>query len=304
MEAILANPVALTVLPPLLAGLLLGLLAWVSAGNRVVMAIGWSAGILFVYWLLEGVPPLPPIAAKQKLGYLLLFGGALGVLLSMLPLVGAGRLWPIMAAALVAAFVWLGFNTLNSGVMSGEVSFAFLPTILLIVVLLGRGLMESGRVAIAERGVPPTEQPFIIPIAWLATAIAGSISAAAGLFLGMAQMLGALAALTGGALMISHIALIAMGEGLRLMEPGAAFALGFAIACALLLTALLAPSANLLSLIVLSLSVPLTGYGRARIAALPPTMPALRPIIAGAIIAVPAVIACIVAMLTGGNPFA
>src|SRR5450631_4125106 len=47
---------------------LLGFIAWLPATNMRALTVAWLIGVLFIYWLLEGVPPVPPAAAKQKLG--------------------------------------------------------------------------------------------------------------------------------------------------------------------------------------------------------------------------------------------
>lgn len=295
MSALFANPVTLTVLPPLLAGLLLGLLAWVTAGNRVAMAIGWALGVVFVYWLLEGVPPLPPAAAKQKLGYLIALGGLAGVVWSLFP---GNRPFTALASLVLAvvAVLWLGWSKVIGGGNMGVVLLAAALAILLAAGMIG-WIRSQDRAGAAE-------EPFLAPAVQLTTAIAGSIVAASGLFLGMGQMLGALSAMLGGALAISYAALLIRGRGLDLLPPGAALAVGNAVLCGVALTALLAPSPSLNGLIVLALGPVLAFLLRGRIAALLPQTQFLRPILAGAIIAIPAIAASLIAVLTGTGPFA
>jgi len=295
MTAILANPVALTVLPPLLAGLLLGLLAWASGGSRVAMAIGWGLGVVFVYWLLEGAPPFPPAAAKQKLGYLIALGGLAGVAWSVSP---GNRAVPALASLMLAAVAvfWLGWSKIAVGGNMGVVLVAGALAVLLAVGMVG--WIRS------EDGTGTAEAPFLAPTAQLTTAIAGSVVAASGLFLGMGQMLGALAAMLGGALAISYAALLIKGRGLDLLPPGAVLAVGNAVLYGVVLTALLAPSPSLAGLIILALGPVLAFLLRGRIAALLPQAPFLRPILAGAVIALPALAASLIAVLTGTSPFA
>ncbi len=298
MPALLANPVVLTVLPPLLAGLILGILAWASGSNRLVVVLAWGAGVLFVYWLLEGVPPLPPIAAKQKLGYLIGFGALAGIASSLMP--GARNRAALASAVLAAvAVVWLGWSKITNSGNTGIVVLAALLAVLLAAGIVGWLSSDN-----ADSDESQSEQPFLAPGILLTTAIAGSIVAASGLFLGMGQILGALSAMLGGALAVSYMALLVRGQGLALLPPGAIQAVGNALLCVVVLTALLGPSPSLLALIVLSTGPLLAVLLRSRIAALLPGAKFLRPILAGAIIAIPAITASLIAVLTGTSPFA
>jgi len=295
MNAIFANPVALTVLPPLAAGLLLGLLAWVTSGNRVTMAIGWSLGVLFVYWLLEGVPPLPPIAAKQKLGYVFALGGFEALVCAAMP-------WNRVALLILAllAVVWLGWSKLGDLANAELIMLAVLVALWLpSTTLIWQRAMQS------DSAEPQSERPFILPAALLTIAIGGSIISASGLFLGMAQMLGAIAAMLGGALLVSYAALLVRARGLYLLPDGADVAVSAAILAGLVMTTLLAPSASQAALVVLSLGAILVAVVAAqRLPSALPDIPVLRPILAGAIIAIPAIASSLIAVLTGTSPFA
>ena len=298
MNALLANPLALTILPPLVAGLLLGLLALATGGNRIAMAVGWGAGVLFVYWLLEGVPPVPPVAAKQKLGLLLALGALAAVVADGMQL--RPWLWRIVFLALTAiAVLWLGWSKLddlagNAGALALAVAAA---------ALLAAGAQFSTLLADSQ-SQPHAEAPFIVPAALLTTAIAGAVVSASGLFLGMAQLLGALAAMLGGALAVNYAALLTRGQGLDLMRSGATLAVAYAVLCASVMTALLAPSAVAVALLVLAAGPLLAALFASSIAAVLPNIPFLRPILAGAIIAIPAIVASLIAVLTGTSPFA
>lgn len=297
MSSLFANPIALTVLPPLAAGVLLGLIAWLSGSNRAVMALAWGVGILFVYWLLEGVPPLPPIAAKQKLGYLIGLGALLGVAASLLP-TARNRLAIASAILAAVAVVWLGWSKISAGGNAGALLLAALLAILMAAGVIGWFLNLNEESVDAS-----SEHSFIPGSVLLTTAVAGSIIAAAGLFLGMGQMLGGLAAMTGGALAVSYLALLLRGGSLALLAPGAVLALGNAVLCAFVLTGLLGPSPSVPGLIVAAAGPLAALWLRPTITGLLPRAPALRPILAGAILAIPAFVASLYAVLTGTSPF-
>ena len=297
MNELLGNPVALTVLPPFAAGLLLGVLAWLSGGNRVVMAVAWGLGMLLVYWLLEGVPAFPPAAAKQKLGYLLLAAVPLGALFATLPVKSAWS-WLAIDLPLTAALLWLGWNKLASGENPGLMLIA-----LVLAALLGIALLVADSLLKATPVEKWPELPFLVPAAWMLTAIAGSVVAATGLFLGMAQMLGALAALLGGALLVNFLSLVVTGRGFETVGRTGGFAVGFAVSCANLLTLLLGPSPSFLALLVLA-TCPLMSLAVLKWASnWLPAAAFLRPILAGVVIAIPAIIASLIAVLTGTSPF-
>ena len=297
MNALLANPVALTILPALAAGVLLGLLAWVSGGNRVTMAVGWGLGVLFIYWLLEGVPPFPPVAAKQKLGYLLAVGSVVGLVFSFINVPRWVFFFKSIAMALLA-LGWLGWAKFGDADNVWTVVLAVLVTM-----LIGRGSLYQLPLAV-EAADASHEHPFIAPAALMTTAIAGAIVATTGLFLGMGQILGALAALLGGALAVGYLALLIRGHGVLLMPKGSVPVVAYAVLCGAVLTALLGPSVNAPALLILATGPILTALLAPRIAAAMPNIPLLRPILAGAVIAIPAIIASLIAVLTGTSPFA
>ena len=297
MSNLLANPVALTILPPLAAGLVIGLLAWISGGNRVVMALAWGLGVLFAYWLLEGMPPLPPVAAKQKLGYLLAAGALVGLVFSLID-PGPTVFFLKSVALALLALVWMGWTKFGDAQAIWTVVLAVLVTM-----LTGRGSLYSLSLASAKP-TPGSERPFLAPAALLTTSIGGAIVAASGLFLGMGQMFGALASMLGGALAVSYLALLTRGEGLRLMPLGTVPIVSYAVVACAILTALLGPSVNPWALLILALGPLLAAVLSDRVARLLPDVAFLRPLLAGAIIAIPAVIASLLAVFTGTSPFA
>ena len=300
MNSLMTNPVALTVFLPLILGLVLGAVLLFSRGSALVNLLGWATGLLFIYWLLEGVPPLPPIASKQKLGYLFLLAGPLGVAFDRF-LSGGKNGWLAAVLPLIAVLVWLGWSKIISGSASSEI--AVLMGIV-VVVLLSAGMLNAGTATKALAVESQPEQTFLAPAAWMLTAIAGSIVSVAGLFLGMGQMLGAFAAMTGGVLLVSYAALLTKGTTIPVFTPASAYTVGFAISSTIILTTLFGPEPNKLSLMILSLT-PLMPLAVTRwVSARLPKTPFLRPILAGAIIAIPAILASLFAILTGTSPFA
>ena len=300
MSSLFSNPVAMTVLIPLILGLLLGGVLWASRGSAVVNLVAWAAGLLFIYWLLEGAPPLPPISSKQKLGYIILLAGPLGYAFARFS-EGGKNGWLAADLPLTAVLVWLGWSKFAAASLSSEIALLMGFAVL---TLLGIGMLIADSMTKAPPLRALHELPFLAPAAWMLTAIAGSIVSVAGLFLGMGQMLGAFAAMTGGVLAVSYAALITTGKALPVFTRASAYAVGFAISSAIILTALFGPEPNKLSLLLLSLT-PLMPLAVTRwVSGRLPNIPFLRPILAGAVIAIPAILASLIAVLNGTSPFA
>lgn len=287
MDSLLANLLLKGVLIPFALGLCLGLLP--ICGRRVA-AIAVGSAALVIYWLVEGLPPFPPLAVKQKLGYLFLAGGLIG--LAGATLLGTKtRRFAVAIGASLIAVPWLGAARLASGDM-GPLLLAFL-----IAALAGAGTALSMRTG---RDLAP-EAPFLVPAAMLLTAASGAVLSLLGAFIGMAQVLGAFAALAGGYLLVCITMLILKRPVPDLFAGGAGFAATFAVTAALLVTALLAPSADPLTLILATLTFGMPFAYEKWFAPRVPAIRLLRPFIAGTVIAIPAILAGLVAFIGSGE---
>lgn len=287
MSALLGNPMVVTAALPFVLGLLLGAATKLSpVRSSAVGVLVWGVVVLFLYWDTFGPPVFPPVAASQKLIFLGIAGIVIG-LLAGAP--GGERLGALVAAALVAGFLWLGRRRLTGGAIDSAVGIAIVVAILAAI---GAFLLLSGPAA-ARGGV---ERPFLQPAAVLAMSFAGAIISVLGASIVVGQFLGSLAALTGGYSLFLYLTTLAgrAGEG---WGRGVATLVLFAAATALLQTALLAPKANPVALLI----APLPLFGPQLVAgplrSLIPGARPLGPLVAGLFVAIPAVLAVLAAII-------
>jgi len=112
---VLSDPLVQSAGLPLgLAFVLAGLLRLVGGpgrGNRLA-GVACGLGFLAAYWAIRGLPPLPPVAAAQKLFWAAALGLAAGLALDL----AGSRPRPVAAAAALAAAgtaAWLGWARLQ-----------------------------------------------------------------------------------------------------------------------------------------------------------------------------------------------
>lgn len=270
-----------TVILPLGLGLVAGLVALAAARQRLALWLVALVLVVAIVWRLEGMPPLPPVASKHRLAY------ALGVLLLLAPLLAALPRPPRILAAmalLASALAYIGLTKLFAA--------AAWPAALWLVplpVLLGAGLgfLETTR---------PAPDDFYAPrLALLLTAIAGAVIALIGGFVGMGQLLGALAAAIGGTLIVPYAAQLIGRPGPSGAAHGVAnILLGGALSAIILIVALFAPSPDPLAMLVLAL----TPLSVTVMPALAGVDARLRPIVFGFVAALPAAAAVLIAYVT------
>ena len=236
--------IVLTIVVPLLLGLVAGLvglrLARTSWGAWLVAAII----VAIIYVLLEGIPPLPPISSKHKLGLVL---GAMIVLAPVVSGLKRTRLL-LSAAALLAGIAWIGSNKLFAAGAWPD-SIWLLP----LIAILSFGIGARGK----ERTTP--DNLFAARLATLLSAMAGAAVALIGGFVGLGQLMGALAAAIGGTLIIAYAALLLGKPQWLESEPDTSnWMLGAVLSAMILITACFAPSPDpiALCLVALTLSAP------------------------------------------------
>ena len=286
MSVFLGNPMVVTAALPMLLGIVLALLARSAlASSSLVLTLLWAALTLFFYWDTLGPPAVPPVAASQKLIYL----AFAGIVIGLLPGLSGRTASIIVMAALAAAFLWLGWRRIGAGALDLQMIAAIVVGLLAIV---------SGAIAMALRASPSpeVEAPFLVPAAVLAMALSGAIVSVLGASIVTGQLLGALAALVGGWCLVQYLATLRGGTATA-WSRGVAFLLLYAVATVLIQVALLAPKANPVALILSPLpliAAALVSGPRQRF--LPGARP-LRPLIAGLLIALPAMLAILVAII-------
>ena len=95
IDAIVADPRLIGAAFPLVTGLAVAALLRAGFGRRMggVAALGALIAFLLVYALIEGLPPIFAVTAKQKLFWLAVLGGIAGCLAGMGRRGGAPRRW-------------------------------------------------------------------------------------------------------------------------------------------------------------------------------------------------------------------
>ena len=276
-----------TVLLPLAMGILIALAAQ-AAGARapIVIALLIPLAACVAAVSIEGWPAFPPVAAKQKLPVILLVGSvALALAAAMLQDRLTKRIAaPLLVLALALPIWWLGRNVLAANMTKAVVvAIVAVITVLILTVIASRA---SDRKAAA---------PAAVPAALLWVAIASALGAVFGGYIGMAQMGGALAALTGGWLLVGYIRYL-RGDDRAFVTAGIVdIAFGWTIILGLIMTVLLAPAAAPAALViaVLPLSVALLlTIRQVEFSTLPRL---IRPLAVGAVTAVPALVAILIA---------
>ncbi|BAV46956.1 Uncharacterized protein MLTONO_2053 [Mesorhizobium loti] len=288
MSALLGNPMVTTAALPLVLGMVMALLARLALPPfSPVLSLVAAALLLFFYWDTLGPPVVPPVAASQKLIYLA-FAGIVAGLLPERPLSSAvaGKL---VAAALAAALLWLGWRRLAGGSLDLQMIAALIAGLLAIV---GVAMLLSLKASPS----PPVEEPFLAPAAMLAMCLAGAIISVLGASIVTGQLLGSLAALAGGWCLVQYIAVLRGGAATG-WSKGTGLMLVFAAATVLIQVALLAPKANPVALMLSPLPLAVAASVPGPLQGLVPGARPLRPLVAGLLIASPAILAILTALL-------
>jgi hypothetical protein len=139
-----------------------------------------------------------------------------------------------------------------------------------------------------------------LPAALLATAIGTALTAIMGGYIGMAQMNGALAALFGGWLLVRYISYIRGDDAAFVLGDLAALSFIWTAAMGATITVLLSPSAAPAALVLSVLPVAIFAALSLKDVSFANCSRFLRPLIIGALTAIPAIAAILVAVLAGG----
>lgn len=287
MSAVLGNPMVTTAALPLLLGIALALAArFAVPAASPVLTLLWSALLLFFYWDTLGPPAVPPVAASQKLIYL----AFAGIVIGLPPGRVLGRATSFVAViAFAAAFLWLGWRRLAGGSLDLPMTAALAVGLLALV---GAALLTAQEASPS----PSAEEPFLAPAAVLALSLSGAIVSVLGASIVTGQLLGSLAALIGGWCLVQYVATLRGGAAAS-WSKGVEFLLLYAAATVLMQVALLAPKANPAALILSSLPPVVAVLMRGPLQGLLPGAAPLRPLVAGILIAAPAILAIVTAIV-------
>lgn len=274
------DPVFQTVIAPFVVALLVVAASRLVGGGRraeLLAGVGVVLGILVGYALLEGVPQFPPPASKQKLFYLIAFGGLVGLVVDWL-----GRPSLIDALAIVAfpavCLAWLASRQLNAG-----------PELTLLVTL---AVLWAGSAAALRRLADASDRGAGVtgPVLLIVAAIGTAGVALLGRTATLALLSGAIAAGAGAIALWNYVASIGGGGRASFGRTALlAAAGGLAVICALLV--LYTPTASRVALVgILLVPFSETVARRLRLGS-GAAERILSPIVHGAVAAVPALAA-------------
>jgi hypothetical protein len=289
MDLLAENPFIEAAALPFLVGIAFGLVLMLPWPARPVTATILAAAIIIVLaGGVFGVPVWPPNAALQKFFYII----CLGII------IGLGADWTLRRPAELivttillagAAFVWLAAGRLRIGGVSEQVIVAAIVSALLAV-----GIIFTIRARVEK--APLAHHPFLVPAAVLVVAASTAVVSMLGAFLGMAQFLGGIAALMGGYCLVGYVALIFGRTPVMEWGPGTEFLLLYVAGAGLIVTTLLAPDASVAALITLALSLAGPALIAGPFGRFMPAHRLLLPLAAGLVIALPSIIAVLVAV--------
>ena len=266
-----------TIIWPLGLGIVLALVASVRGTKNYVQVFITSALILAIYLLLEGVPSFPPLAAKQKVSFIIVGIAACLALTPKLQL----KTWLVTIVVLGLGFTWLGFNKLHD--------FSAWPSALLVMAPIITAAFSSR--SLETRA----DETFLWPSTLIAFAIGGSLISLFGVFVGFAQAMGAMAAWIGGYMMFQFF-LLALGGRANALSSMAMQVVLLSFVVMSFMVALFAPDVSLLAYAVLSLTLLVPQFAPE----LRGLSPLTKPFVFGFLAAVPAVAAILIAFVQRG----
>lgn len=275
---ILSDPLIQSAAIPLVLGFVLTAALRITNGReRGPNVVGASVALTFIisYLLIVGVPPLPPIAASQKLAYAVAAGLVIGFVFDYWRLPAFFR-WFVFGVGMAVVLYWLGANKLLRTDVWGLLG--------IIALYLGTIIAEWRIEADRHKGLDPLVKIFVAALGAAAIAQLGDSTS-------LAQMSGALAAALGGFMLWSW--------PVPRYTHGAALLLGAgsALASIIFVLVLYTPGANKIALAILLLvffadmaadrvRLGEGAFGRA-----------MRPIVLGLACLFPAVVAVVIAYL-------
>ncbi|MGO6665229.1 hypothetical protein ELI00_18440 [Rhizobium ruizarguesonis] len=275
-----------TVGVPFFLGMAVALASMVFPARRgFIIALLIPLAAVVIHLMLEGMPVLPPVSAKQKLPIILLFGAGIFAIPALVRRPLPVAVSTMLVGVALALSGWLlGKNVL---VANSTKSIVVLAVFVVTTAAIGPAIAKP---AGARRG-----EPSALATALLSVSIAAALSAALGAFVGMAQIDGALAALTGGWLLVNYISYFRGDDHALALRGFEGLAFAAVISVHLIMTALFAPKAAPAAIIFAVLPLVVGAFillGGIAFHRLPRF---LRPIAAGIATAVPATIAITIA---------
>lgn len=270
---------------PFVVGLVLALLLRLIPGARAGRALAPFAlglGFLVAYWGLEGIAPWPPVASMQKLMYLALVAVVLGIGLQG---AGAGAVRALAVLYPLGALGWLAERQIMAG---PEAAFMLRLLLLWVAGTLALLLLDRAGRSGAEAGSVRAGTLLMV------AALAGGPVALWGAFIGGALLSIATGAVAGGFLLVAYVDHVRSGKAPAFGAAGV-IGLGGPWVATLFVVALYGPDVSPWALACLLLAFVVAAVASRAGTAETAGARALRPVLYGLAVAVPAVAAIVIA---------
>ncbi len=289
LSDLLAEPVGQVAIVPFAVAFALALIVRVAGGAGLgtrMAAIGIGAGFFAAYYLIRGgIPSFPPPATSQKVFYVAAAGLGLGMMLDLAGLTRAGgHLFAFLLPA--GALYWMRQNQIAAG--PGGTLIATLVVLFLVSVVV------YWRQAASARGAdePKASSAALFPaIQILVAGIGLGGIALLAISLGYGNLAFALAAATGGYLLMSYLAHLVTGRGFGFGATGAFGAGGALLALAYAAVFEADTTIELVLLGVVALAFVVDFLARPLALAAPPSAGAaarlVQPIVYGLVVGIP-----------------
>ncbi len=275
-----------TIAGPFMLGIAAALAAVMVPNRRgLMLALLVPLAAIAIHFMLEGVPAFPPVSAKQKMPVILFAAAVLfGILAFARQQPGRVTSMVLTAIPLAAATWWLGKTVLPANPVKSAVVLAIFT-----VAACAVGLSTAAS-AKARQG-----HSSALPTALLSVSAVAAITAAFGAFVGMAQVNGALAAFIGGWLLVTYIRFLRGDDEALALRGYEGVAFAFVISIHVIMTALFSPKAAPAALVMAAMPLAVAAFILVQGVTLERFPRALRPIAAGIVTALPAILAIVIA---------
>lgn len=263
-----------TLLIPFVLGIVLFVLARSSLRFDLWGSLATGIALFGIFVLLEGWPSLPPISSKPKVAVLI----AGFTILNAASVVLRINRFAMIVVLLSLALIWIGWNRI------GDITMLPRFAALAVPIALGGWAFQTFE--------QQDQSGLFWPISLIAFAIGGALIALLGAYIGLAQVMGALAAFLGGFALLTYVFLLFRPNIAPSTLPQNLYQIVFlSMMSVLIAIGLYAPEINTLALAIMALSLMTPGFAArfARFSA------ALQPVIYGVVAAIPVGVAVAIA---------
>lgn len=265
-----------TLFIPFVLGIILFVLAKTTPGLNLWGSLAAGIALFGIFVLLEGWPSLPPISSKPKVAVLIVGFTILNAASGFLRL----NRFAVIVGLLSLALIWIGWNRIDDISMLPRFAALAVP-----IVVGGWAFQNFDQ---------QDQSGLFWPISLIAFAIGGAVLALLGAYIGLAQVMGAIAAFLGGFALLTYVFVLLRPGSTPVILPTNVFQIVFlSIMAVLIAIGLYAPEISTPAIAVMALTLLVPGL-TARFARFSTT---LQPILYGIVTAIPVAVAITFAAL-------